>query len=109
MFYGEFSKDLSGMEFFARGNAKFNDGIVATRAVEFGSSAGETDSYMLLDLVVGLRSDNWEFSVFAKNVLNDDANLDLTNPGDNFDVNNDFREIRALQPRSYGVTAQYNY
>ena len=107
--FGEFSRDLSGMEFFARGNAKYNGGILSTRAVEFGTSPGETDSYVLLDFVVGLRGDKWEFSAFAKNVLDDDARLDLTNPGDDFDVNDDFREVRQLQPRTFGVTAQYNF
>jgi len=107
--FGEYVTDIAGRQFFARGNAKYNDGIVATRAVEFGDSAGETDSYVLLDLFFGLRADNWEVSAYIKNILDDDADLDLTNPGDGFDVNNDFFEVRQLQPRSYGVTVQYSF
>jgi len=108
--YGEYSKEMSsGMNFYARGNAKYNDGIVATRAVEFGGSAGETPSYLLLDFFMGVRGDTWEVGVFAKNILDDDADLDFSNPGDDFDVNGDFTEIRRLQERTFGVTAQYNF
>ncbi len=108
--YGEYNKELSGgMEFYTRANAKYNDGIVATRAVAFGTSAGETPSYMLVDLFMGVRGDKWEAGVFAKNILDDDAELDLSNPGDGFDVNGDFTEINRLRERSFGVTVQYNF
>ena len=108
--YGEYNTELDGgMEFYARGNAKYNGGIVATRAVAFGTSAGETPSYTLLDLFMGVRGDKWEVGVFAKNILDNDSELNFSNPGDGFDVNGDFNEIRRLQERTFGVTAQYNF
>jgi iron complex outermembrane receptor protein len=108
--FGEFSKELNdGMMFYARANGKYNGGLVATRAVEFGTSAGETPSYILLDLFTGIRAGKWEISAFAKNILNEDADIDLSNPGDDFDVNNDFVEVNQLRPRTFGVMAQFNF
>ncbi|NND82554.1 MAG: TonB-dependent receptor [Gammaproteobacteria bacterium] len=107
--FAEYARPWGDMEFFARGNAKYNGGIVATRAVEFGTSPGETDSYNLVDLFMGVRQENWEVSVWAKNLFDEDANLDLSNPGDNFDFNGDFREVFLLPPRSFGLSARMDF
>lgn len=107
--FAEYSRPMGSIDFFARGNAKYNDGIVATRAVEFGTSPGETDSFILLDVFLGVRKEDWEVSIWAKNLTNDDSLLDLSNPGDDFDVNSEFRAIFRQQERSFGLSARLNF
>lgn len=104
--FAEYSLPIGATRFFVRGNAKYNGGIVATRAANLGNDPGETDAFALVDLFVGLDHDNWEVSVWAKNLFDDATLLDLTNPGDDFDVNNDFSIVRRQQERSFGFTAK---
>ncbi len=99
-----------GSAMYIRGNTKYSNGILSTRAVNFGEDAGETPSYLLTDVFIGYRTDNWDFAAFIKNALNEDADLDLRNAGDpNFDVNGNFREVLLLPERSVGLTATYNF
>lgn len=108
--FAEYTLPIGAMNFFVRGNAKYNGGIVATRAVlDQAKGPGETNSFVLVDVFVGVNHNNWEVSVWAKNLLGDDSLLDLTNPGDNFDVNNDFREVRRQQERGFGLTGRFNF
>lgn len=108
--FADFTLPLgSALNFFVRGNAKYNDGIVATRATEVGMSPGNTDSFVLVDLFLGLNHDKWEVSLWSKNLLDDDAKLDLTNPGDNFDINGDFSVLRVQQERTLGATVRFNF
>ena len=107
--FGEYEFSSGGLDYFARGNAKYNDGILATRAVEFGADAGETPSYLLLDMFFGVRAESWELTVFAKNLLDEDADLDLSNPGDTFDVNDNFTQIRTLQERTWGIIGKVKF
>ena len=107
--FAEYTRPMGSVDFFARGNAKYNDGIIATRAVEFGTSPGETESFFLLDVFLGVRKDDWEVSIWAKNLTDDDSLLDLSNPGDDFDVNNEFRQIFRQQERSFGLSARLDF
>ena len=115
----EYSYDFGDFEVFARANAKYNDGIVATAADRTNAAgvvvaAGETDGYTVIDLFLGVRGDSgghrsWEASLWSKNLTDEDARTDLTNPGDNFDVVGDFSEVRRLQQRIYGATLSYYF
>ena len=97
-------------EIYFRGNAKYTNGILSTRAVNFGEDPGRTPSYLLADLFIGYRNNNWDIAAFIKNALNEDADLDLRNPGDpNFDPNGDFTEVLLLPEQSVGLTVTYNF
>ena len=112
----EYTANFGGaVEFFIRLNAKYNGGIVATAADRPNTAgvvvaAGETDAYTVVDLLLGFRGDNsWEATLWSKNLTDEDARTDLTNPGDNYDVVGDFREVRRLQERTYGATFSYYF
>ena len=105
----EYVSDFGGLEGFIRGNVKYNGGIVSSQAQRMGQPAAETNSYMLVDVYAGIRQENWEFAVWAKNLLDEDEKTDLFHPGDNYDVNGHFSQVRQLPERTVGVTASYNF
>ena len=109
--FAEYSVPLgsSATQFFVRGNAKYNGGIVATRATSAGDDPGKTSSFVLVDLFLGFNHEDWEVFFWSKNLFNDRSLLDLTNPGDDFDVNGDFSIVRAQQRRTFGLTGRFSF
>ena len=110
--FAEFVHSLSYGDFFIRSNTKYSGGILSTRAVEFGTDPGESDSYVLSDLFIGLRAldGKWEVSGFVKNLADDRASLDLYNPGHpEFDPLGYFTEVNRLPPRTFGVRVKYDF
>lgn len=107
--FAEYSHAFGATRLFVRANGKYNGGIIATRATNDGTSPGETESFTLVDLFVGVQNANMEVSAWAKNLFNDDTLVDLTNSGDDFDVGNHFSVVRRQQERIIGVTAKYHF
>ena len=110
--FAEFVHSLSFGDFFIRSNTKYSGGILSTRAVDFGTDPGETESYVLSDLFIGLRAldGKWEVSGFVKNLADDRADLNLYNPGDpEYDPAGYFTEVNRLPPRTYGIRAKYDF
>ena len=109
--FAEYSVPLgtSATQFFVRGNAKYNGGIIATRATSAGDDPGKTSSFVLVDLFLGFNHEDWEVFFWSKNLFNDRSLLDLTNPGDDFDVNGDFSIVRAQQRRTFGLTGRFSF
>lgn len=110
-FYSQLDMPISDTsKLFLRSNMKYSNGILGSRAVGVGNSSNETDSYLLADLFFGWTNGRTEVTLFAKNMLNEDADIDLRTAGDpNFDVNADFTEVLLLPERSFGVTASYSF
>ena len=107
--FSEYRIPVADMEFFARGNAKYQGGIVSTAAARANMAPAETGSYIWLDLYAGLRQDRWEISAWVKNLLDENEHIDILNPGDNFDINQNFVEVRLLQERTVGLTGAFNF
>jgi iron complex outermembrane recepter protein len=63
----------------------------------------ESDSYTTLDLYGGLRTDNWSFQLFAKNVTDEDGVLAKRAASDAYN------ELTMTPPKTYGVTANYRF
>ena len=70
-----------------------------------GDSTGrfDTDDFTTLDLYTGLRSASWSLQLFAKNVTDEDGVLARAPATDAYNA------LTLVAPRTYGLTASYNF
>lgn len=99
----EYTVALDGFEAYARGLYQFND---ARANVEIGTQP----AFSTTDLYVGLRSDQWDISLFARNVFDKEVVL-----GGSFAVAPVRRTVtgygrrQVQQSRLIGLSASYNF
>jgi iron complex outermembrane recepter protein len=69
------------------------------------------DSYAQVNLFAGVRTDAWDFGVFARNLFDED--LQLSNPTAPFETYGGFptgyREVNYLRGRELGVSLRYSF
>ncbi len=112
--FSEYFRQIGSVEGFIRGNARYVGSLSSTDPtfVTDGSAPPETEPYGLFNLFLGIRAPegDWELAVWSKNLFNSQAETDVTSFGvGNFDPNADFREVRQVLQRTFGVTARYNF
>ena len=117
-FNAEGSRALtSSLEGFIRSTYKHRGSIISTAApLTPGVPSPEANAYGVLNLYLGIRSENWEINAWAKNALDENAQIDLRNPGasDSFDPFNpalpaNFTQILQIPSRTTGVTLRYEF
>jgi len=104
----------SATELYVRGLLKYSDDRINTEAsAGIGQVAEDFDSYTVLDLFAGWRSNSasWDVSVWAKNVTDEDAVLFQQGP-DQYDIaisDGSYTQTNTLRERIFGMTARYNF
>jgi len=119
----EYTMHFGALDAFARGLYNFQSGRVDDAQL---NSAGDTSSYGLFNLFVGVRDPKkvWEVSVWAKNLFNHEQivrrsseslyqplNLDLPQtsaPGDGT-IRSGYSGVQVIPERQVGITGKYNF
>ena len=107
----EYRQPISGdMSGFVRASWKYKGDIVSTAAQATGASPPKTDAYSIMNLYLGVESaSGLVLTLWAKNLLDEDARTDFRNPGDNLDTAGDFQQVHQVPQRTYGLTTRYNF
>jgi outer membrane receptor protein involved in Fe transport len=101
-------------EVYVRGLLKYTDDRINTEAsAGIGQVTADFESYTILDMFVGWRSSsyNWDVSVWAKNVTDEDAVVFQQGP-DQYDIavsDSSYTQTNTLHERIFGMTARYNF
>ena len=103
---------LDAVDVFVRGIYTFNG---STQNPNIAGLDGRTGSYSVVDLHTGVRSKDqqWEVSLWAKNLLNKVAESEkfsaeeLTVAGTDFDTG--YRQVEVIKERSIGASLRYNF
>lgn len=110
----EYYYPIDDTEVYVRGLFKYTDDRINTEA-SAGTFNVDTDfeSYQILDLFVGWRSSSyqWDVSVWAKNVTDEDAVVFQQGP-DQYDIaisDGSYTQTNTLRERVFGMTARYNF
>ncbi len=110
----EYYYPIDDTEVYVRGLFKYTDDRINTEA-SAGTYNVDTDfeSYQILDLFVGWRSSTyqWDVSVWAKNVTDEDAVIFQQGP-DQYDIaisDGSYTQTNTLRERVFGMTARYNF
>ncbi|MEE4146187.1 MAG: TonB-dependent receptor [Halieaceae bacterium] len=110
----EYYYPIGDTEVYVRGLFKYTDDRINTEA-SAGTYNVDTDfeSYQILDLFVGWRSSSyqWDLSVWAKNVTDEDAVVFQQGP-DQYDIaisDGSYTQTNTLRERVFGMTARYNF
>jgi len=99
----DYTMPLETVDVFVRGLYKFNG---SRQAQNISGAAGANGSYAILDVFTGVRSKDgdWEASLWAKNLLDKDAEVRK------FAVEtNGYREVASERERSVGASLRYNF
>lgn len=110
----EYFVPMGGSEFFVRGLLKHNgERTNLSGSAGIGNVEAKFDSYTTVNLFAGLRGSdgNWELSVWAKNLTDEDAVIvqegpdanDLTISGGSYVRN------QLIKERTIGLTGKYNF
>jgi iron complex outermembrane receptor protein len=110
----EYSIPLGGFDGFARALYNFNSG----RANDFiANSANDTSSYGIFNIYLGVRDTKaWEVSVWAKNLFDKKAAIDIS--GQQAFVDGDaahttilsgYETVQTIPRRELGITGKYNF
>ncbi len=95
---------------YVRATYKYKGDIISTAAQAAGASPPKTDSYNIVNLYLGIENaTGLEFTLWAKNLFDQDARTDLRNSGDNLDTAGDFEQVLLVPQRTYGLTTRYNF
>ena len=94
---------LADAEVALRGNFSYTDSSYTFLNSTFPGYA-EIGDYSLLDLSASLIYGNWEFRLFADNVTDERADLDIDNP-----AGPDNLRYFTVRPRTYGVQVNWAY
>jgi len=110
----EYYYPIDDTEVYVRGLFKYTDDRINTEA-SAGTFNVDTDfeSYQILDLFVGWRHSTyqWDVSVWAKNVTDEDAVVFQQGP-DQYDIaisDGSYTQTNTLRERVFGMTARYNF
>jgi iron complex outermembrane receptor protein len=95
----------------------FGRGLLSYRPAVYGERVGfELPSRELIDLFLGLRTDNgrWEVSVFAKNLLNQKRIINSTVGNANIQAgastyDSGYRLVQFTNPREFGLTTAFRF
>ena len=95
---------------FVRASWKYKGDIISTAAQATGASPPKTDAYSIVNLFLGIESGSGlALTLWAKNLLDEDARTDFRNPGDNLDTAGDFQQVHQVPQRTYGLTTRYSF
>ncbi len=111
----EYTWSLENTEIYLRGLYKFTDDRLNTEAsAGIGNVTDFYDAYSVLNLYIGWRSsDNqWDITVFAKNVLDDDT-VNFQQGPDQYDLalsggDGSYTQVNLVPERVVGMTVLYN-
>ena len=101
-------------ELYVRGLFKYTDDRINTEAsAGIGQVAKDFESYQILDMFVGWRSSDyrWDVSLWAKNLLDDDAVIFQQGP-DQYDIavsDGSYTQTNTVKERIFGMTARYSF
>ena len=101
-------------EVYFRGLFKYTDDRLNTEAsAGIGNVAEDFKSFEILDLFVGWRSSNhdWDVSVWAKNVMDEDA-VNFQQGPDQYDIaisDGSYTQTNTVNERTIGMTARYSF
>lgn len=101
-------------EVYFRGLFKYTDDRINTEAsAGIGNVALDFKSYEILDLFVGWRSSShdWDVSVWAKNVMDEDA-VNFQQGPDQYDIaisDGSYTQTNTVNERVVGMTGRYNF
>ena len=105
----EYTLSLNSVDAFVRGFYQFNGW---TQSPGILGKAGQTGSYGVVDLFAGVRSKDqqWELSIWSKNLLNKVAESEKFAPESGIlDIPTGYRQVEVIDGRSIGASLRYNF